>query len=73
MTRQTFLSLLKCSYCKKEFDADKLHAVCPQYRKPLLVCHEPERVRRNSSRESLAGRKASMWHHLGRKTIGKVI
>lgn len=76
MTRQPFLSHLECSYCKKEFDADGLHTVCPECGKPLLVRYELERARGNLSRESLAGRKPSMsryWEMLPVRNLDNVV
>jgi threonine synthase len=53
---------LYCSSCGKEHEARKLINLC-DCGKPLMVAYDLERAARTLTRESLAGRIASLWRY----------
>lgn len=57
------LTHLECSFCKKEYEANELHTLCPACGKPLLARYDLKRVREEWSREDLAVRVASLWRY----------
>jgi threonine synthase len=53
---------LYCSACAKEYEARKLINLC-ECGKPLMVAYDLERASSTLTRESLAGRVASLWRY----------
>jgi threonine synthase len=53
---------LYCSSCGKKHEARKLINLC-ECGKPLMVAYDLERAARTLTRESLAGRVASLWRY----------
>jgi threonine synthase len=53
---------LYCSACAKEYEARKLINLC-ECGKPLMVAYDLERAAGTLTRESLAGRVASLWRY----------
>lgn len=53
---------LYCSACAKEYEARKLINLC-ECGKPLMVAYDLERASTTLTRESLAGRVASLWRY----------
>ena len=51
-----------CSSCEKEYQAHKLINLC-ECGKPLMVAYDLERASETLTRESLAGRVASLWRY----------
>lgn len=54
---------LYCSNCHKEYEAGKLHNLCIECHKPLLVAYDMDAVGKSLTRESLAGREATLWRY----------
>jgi len=53
---------LYCSSCGKEYETGKLYNLCV-CGKPLMVAYDLERASATLTRESLAGREASLWRY----------
>jgi threonine synthase len=58
-----YLTHLECGYCEKTLPFEIPWNLCPDCSKPLLARYELARARREWSRESLAGREATMWRY----------
>jgi threonine synthase len=54
---------LECAACGLEHEAQRLHNLCRECGKPLLVRYDLERAGRNLTKESLSGRRADMWRY----------
>jgi threonine synthase len=59
----THLTHLKCSFCGKTFDADKLHNLCPDCRRPLIARYNLDAVRRTLRREDFLRRENTLWRY----------
>jgi threonine synthase len=57
----SFLSHLECSQCGRRFDADALHNLCPECKRPLLARYDLDAARRAIHRDDLAGRPRGLW------------
>jgi threonine synthase len=53
---------LYCSACGQEYEPRKLYNLC-ECGKPLMVAYDLEAAARTLTRESLAGREASLWRY----------
>ena len=56
------VSHLYCSACGKTYERGKLYNLC-ECGKPLMVAYDLEVAARTLTRESLAGREASLWRY----------
>ncbi len=54
---------LECAACGLEHEARRLHNLCRECGKPLLVRYDLERAGRSLTKESLSGRRADMWRY----------
>ncbi len=54
---------LECAACGLEHEAQRLHNLCRECGKPLLVRYDLERAGRSLTKESLSGRRADMWRY----------
>lgn len=54
---------LECSFCHREYEARKLHNVCTDCGKPLLVRYDLKRIGKFLSRQTLFGRRADLWRY----------
>jgi threonine synthase len=54
---------LECAACRLEHEAQRLHNLCRECGKPLLVRYDLARAGRSLTKESLAGRRADMWRY----------
>jgi threonine synthase len=54
---------LFCSSCHKEYEPNKLHNLCIECGKPLLVSYDYGAVKNTLDKESLAGRTPSLWRY----------
>jgi threonine synthase len=54
---------LYCSNCHKEYEAGKLHNLCTECGKPLLVAYDLDAVRKTLTRESLTCREPTLWRY----------
>lgn len=52
---------LECAACGLEHEAQRLHNLCRECGKPLLVRYDLEQAGRTLTKESLSGRRADMW------------
>jgi threonine synthase len=54
---------LECAACGLEHEAQRLHNLCRECGKPLLVRYDLERAAQSLTKESLRGRRADMWRY----------
>jgi threonine synthase len=54
---------LECSACHREYDARRLHNVCTECGKPLLVRYDLKRISKFLARQTLFGRRADLWRY----------
>jgi threonine synthase len=59
----SYLTHLECGYCHKTLPFDRAWNLCPDCAKPLLARYDLARARREWSRDTLAGREATMWRY----------
>jgi threonine synthase len=55
---------LECAACGARHEARRLHNLCEQCGKPLLVRYDLEQAGRTLTKESLKGRRADLWRYL---------
>ena len=54
---------LECALCGKAYEARRLHNLCTECGRPLLVRYDLEAAARTLTRESLKGRRADLWRY----------
>lgn len=54
---------LECSFCHREYDARRLHNVCTECGKPLLVRYDLKRIAKFMTRQSLFARRSDIWRY----------
>jgi threonine synthase len=54
---------LECSACHREYEARRLHNVCIDCGKPLLVRYDLARISKFLTRQSLYARRADLWRY----------
>ena len=54
---------LECSACHREYDARRLHNVCTECGKPLLVRYDLKRIAKFLTRQTLFGRRSDLWRY----------
>jgi threonine synthase len=54
---------LECALCGLRHEAQRLHNLCGECGKPLLVRYDLERAKQSLTKESLPGRRADMWRY----------
>jgi threonine synthase len=54
---------LECANCHREYEAQRLHNVCTECGKPLLVRYDLPRIAKFLSRQSLFARRADLWRY----------
>jgi threonine synthase len=54
---------LECAACGRRYEARRLHNLCTECGKPLLVRYDLEAAARTLTRESLKGRRADLWRY----------
>jgi threonine synthase len=54
---------LECAACGLEHEAQRLHNLCRECGKPLLVRYDLERAGHSLTKKSLSGRRADMWRY----------
>ncbi|MDQ3666427.1 MAG: threonine synthase [Acidobacteriota bacterium] len=54
---------LECAACGLEHEAQRLHNLCRECGKPLLVRYDLQRAERSLTKESLIRRRADMWRY----------
>ena len=55
---------LECAACGARHEARRLHNLCVECGKPLLVRYDLEQAARTLTKESLKGRRADLWRYL---------
>jgi threonine synthase len=55
---------LECAACGARHEARRLHNLCAECGKPLLVRYDLEQAARTLTKESLKGRRADLWRYL---------
>jgi threonine synthase len=54
---------LECANCHKSYEANRLHNLCVECGKPLLVLYDLERAGETLTKESLKNRPANLWRY----------
>src|SRR5919112_5999656 len=54
---------LECALCAVRYEARRLHNLCTECGKPLLVRYDLEAAARTLTKESLRGRRADLWRY----------
>jgi threonine synthase len=54
---------LKCAACGLHHEAQRLHNLCRECGKPLLVRYDLQQASRTLTKESLKGRRADLWRY----------
>ncbi len=54
---------LECANCHKTYEANKLHNLCVECGKPLLVRYDLERAAQTLTKESLKTRASDLWRY----------
>ena len=54
---------LECANCHKTYEANQLHNLCAECGKPLLVRYDLEKAAQGLTKDSLKGRKATLWRY----------
>src|SRR4030095_6443329 len=54
---------LECAACGLRHEAQRLHNLCRECGKPLLVRYDLERAKQSLTKESLPSRRADMWRY----------
>jgi threonine synthase len=58
-----YVTHLECAACGLRHEARRLHNLCVECGKPLLVRYDLERARRDLTRESLSTRRSDLWRY----------
>ena len=54
---------LECALCGVRYEARRLHNLCRECGRPLLVRYDLRAAARTLTRESLKGRRADLWRY----------
>ncbi|MDQ2746591.1 MAG: pyridoxal-phosphate dependent enzyme, partial [Acidobacteriota bacterium] len=54
---------LECANCHKEYEANKLHNLCVECGKPLLVRYDLAKAAQTLTKESLKNRPENLWRY----------
>ena len=54
---------LECANCRREYEAGRLHNVCTECGKPLLVRYDLRRIAKFINRQALFARRADLWRY----------
>jgi threonine synthase len=54
---------LECSFCHREYEPRRLHNVCTECGKPLLVRYDLKRIAKFMTRQSLFARRSDIWRY----------
>jgi len=54
---------LECAACHKNYEANRLHNLCVECGKPLLVRYDLEKAAKTLTKESLKNRQANLWRY----------
>src|SRR5947209_5442714 len=59
----SYLTHLECSFCGREYEAERLQTVCSEDGRPLFPRYDLKAAGAALAREDLPGRAASMWRY----------
>ena len=54
---------LECSFCHREYEPRRLHNVCTECGKPLLVRYDLKRIAKFLTRQALYARRSDLWRY----------
>src|SRR6185436_3181563 len=54
---------LECAFCHREYEARRVHNVCTECGKPLLVRYDLKRISKVLTRQTLYARRADLWRY----------
>ena len=54
---------LECSFCHREYEARRVHNVCTECGKPLLVRYDLQRIGKILTRQMLYTRRSDLWRY----------
>jgi len=54
---------LECSFCHRVYEARRVHNVCTECGKPLLVRYDLKRIAKILTRQTLYARRADLWRY----------
>jgi len=54
---------LECSLCHREYEARRVHNVCTECGKPLLVRYDLKRIAKVLTRQTLYARRSDLWRY----------
>src|SRR5687767_10829219 len=54
---------LECSFCHREYEPRRLHGVCTECGKPLLVRYDLKRIAKFLTRQALYARRSDLWRY----------
>jgi threonine synthase len=54
---------LECSFCHREYEARRVHNVCTECGKPLLVRYDLKRIAKFLTRQALYARRSDLWRY----------
>ena len=54
---------LECSFCHREYEARRVHNVCTECAKPLLVRYDLKRIAKFLTRQALYARRSDLWRY----------
>src|SRR5919205_4488876 len=54
---------LECAACSRRHEAQRLHNLCAECGKPLLVRYDLSQAARSLTKETLTGRRADLWRY----------
>jgi threonine synthase len=54
---------LECSFCHREYEARRLHNVCVECGKPLLVRYDLKRIAKFLTRQAMYARRSDLWRY----------
>ena len=54
---------LECSFCHREYEPRRLHNVCAECGKPLLVRYDLKRIAKFLTRQALYARRSDLWRY----------
>ena len=54
---------LECANCRKNYEAGKIHFLCAECGKPLLVRYDLEKAKESLTKESLRARPENLWRY----------
>ncbi len=58
-----YVTHLECAACGRKYEAQRLHNLCTECGKPLLVRYDLARAGRSLTKENLRGRRSDLWRY----------